>query len=245
MTMQRSLFQAAGLLGLVIVSQSALADDGNRYDRARYYNGEISSAGAYLEMMRGKATIIDVRTRREYAAGHPERAYNVPHPNIDAGVPRQDDERFYWEVHRIVGGRTETPVITVCRTGSRSITAANILADPQNLAGDPLRMAIPGGVPFTNVRNHWDGFVGLNRYAFKQQAGLGLVPDPETPLDLNNDGVINTDLADVFDHTRDANPDKDGWRNFQALPWNTRILRPYAYLRDTDQYACWQTDAGC
>ena len=39
------------------------------------------------------------------------------------------------------------------------------------------------------------------------------------PLDLNNDGVVQTeDTADVYTETKDANPDKDGWRNFAGLP---------------------------
>ena len=97
-----------------------------------------------------------------------------------------------------------------------------------------------GGIPFTNVANNWDGFVGQYKYAF-----IGGVPDPMLPLDLNNDGFINDDKNDVYEHTFDANPDKDGWRNFYNLPWTTKIRKPLAYEQDARQYACWQTDAGC
>lgn len=213
-------------------------DDGNRYNRPRYYDSEISSAEAYLDVSQNKLVILDVRRLREYAAGHPERAYNVPYPHIYDGD--QTAENFYWEAYDIVKGRTDTPIMTLCRTGSRSIDAANILSDPQNTAGDPRRTAVPGGIPFTNVRNNWDGFVGQYRYAF---AGSAPATDPLTPLDLNNNGELDQDFADIFPDTNpsaDANPDKDGWRNFQGLPWTTRILRPRAYLQDASLYTEFQ-----
>ena len=214
-------------------------DDGNRYNRDRQYASEVSVSEAYLDMMQNKAEILDVRTRREYAAGHPERAYNVPYPRIDTGY-NQNAADFYWAVYDLVKGNTDAPLYTLCRTGSRSIDAANILADPENEAEDPRRVAVLGAVPFSNVRNIWEGFVGQNLYAF-----IGGEPDPSIPLDLNNDGVINSDLPDVYAHTTDANPDKDGWRNFKQLAWSTKIRKPLAYLQDKWQYDCWQTDDGC
>lgn len=240
----KQVFASAGIISLLVAGTSFAADiptddNGNRYDRPRYYDYEISASDAYLDMMKNKRVIIDVRTRREYAAGHPKRAHNIPHPRIDTGID-QDDAVFYWAVYDAVNGKTDTPVTTLCRTGSRSITAANILADPQNLEGDPNRDIIPGGIAFTNVSNNWDGFVGLYKYAF-----IGGVPDPDAPLDLNNDGFINADQSDVYAHTADQNGDKDGWRNFYNLPWTTKIRKPLAYLQDVNQYACWQTDAGC
>lgn len=214
-------------------------DDGNRYNRDRQYHSEVSVGEGYSAMMQNEAVILDVRSRQEYAAGHPERAYNIPYPRIDTGY-NQDASVFYWEAYNTVNGDTDRPVYTLCRTGSRSIDAANILADPQNTAGDPRRAAVPGGIPFTHVRNIWEGFVGRELFAFD-----GSVPNPAIPLDLNNDGLINSDTADVYAHTKDANPDKDGWRNFQKLNWTTHIRKPLSYLKDKEQYACWQTDEGC
>ena len=240
-----------GFVGaLCLVPLSGVADDdGNRYNRDRQYDSEISSADAYQLMMQNKATVLDVRTRREYAAGHPERAYNIPYPRIDTGY-NQDESVFYWEVYKnIAKGNVDQLLLTLCRTGSRSIDAANILADPLNNAldarRDPVLPDLETGmdpVPFTNVRNIWEGFVGQYLYAF---TGPGTTPDPTIPLDLNNKDGINTDSADVYTHTADANPDKDGWRNFHNLPWDTLIIKPRAYLQDKTQYECWQTDAGC
>ena len=226
-------------------SMNAFADDGNRYNKDRVYNSEISAAETYLDMMQNKVTVIDVRRLREYAAGHPDRAYNVPYPHI-VGSGDQNSTDFYWEVYNVVHGNTDTPIDTLCRTGSRSVDAANILADPQNLEGDPRREPVSGGIPFTNVRNIWEGFVGQHKFAY---AGDDVLHDPadstvHIKLDLTNTGIVD-DSADVYAHTKDANPNKDGWRNFQQLPWSTKIRKPQAYQQDKKQYQCWQTDAGC
>jgi rhodanese-related sulfurtransferase len=229
----------AALSGSLVYADPA----GNRYFRDRQYNSEISAAETYLDMMQNKVTVIDVRRLREYAAGHPERAYNVPYPHIES-TNDQDAETFYWEVYNIVKGKTDMPLATLCRTGARSVAAGNILADPQNLAGDPSRGVVPGADPFTNVRNIWEGFVGQHKYAY---AGGDIAHDENGEhiiLDLSNQGIVS-DYSDVYAHTTDANPNKDGWRNFQKLPWTTRILKPLSYLQDKKQYECWQTDEGC
>jgi rhodanese-related sulfurtransferase len=215
-----------------VYAEDPAEGDGSRYNQERLYHSEISAADAYNEMRRNKSVLIDVRRLREFAAGHPERAYNVPYPHIVQGD--QDPAVFYWEVYDIVKGRTDTPITTLCRTGARSVLAANILADPEG-------EGVVGGIPFTNVRNIWEGFVGQPKYAYSG----GDVAEPHVKLDLNNDGVISDDSADVYDHTTDANPDKDGWRNFQQLPWSTKIRKKQAYLQDFKQYKCWRTDEGC
>jgi rhodanese-related sulfurtransferase len=226
---------------------SAWAEDnvGNRYFKDRQYNAEISASETYLDMMQNKVTVIDVRRLREYAAGHPERAYNIPYPHI-VGSRDQNASTFYWEVYNAVHGNVDTPIATLCRTGSRSVDAANILADPENTAGDPNRDPVYGAIPFTNVRNIWEGFVGQHKYAY---AGSDIAHDEDgnhTMLDLvNNDTLPTPDVADVYAHTKDANPNKDGWRNFMNLPWSTHIKKPLAYKQDKKQYACWQTDEGC
>jgi rhodanese-related sulfurtransferase len=236
---------------LCLFPLSSLADDdGNRYNRDRQYASEISSADAYQLMMLNMATVLDVRSRQEYAAGHPERAYNIPYPRIDSGLPNQDPTTFYWEVYnKIAKGDVDRELLTLCRTGSRSIDAANILADPSNTALDERRAPVGNDpetgmepVPFTNVRNIWEGFVGQYLYAF---TGPGTTPDPTIPLDLNNNDEIDSDSADVYSHRKDANPDKDGWRNFHNLPWSIKIRKPLAYMQDKEQYECWQTDEGC
>jgi rhodanese-related sulfurtransferase len=232
------------VLGVAVAfaAASQASADGNRYDRDRYYHSEISVAQAYLWMEhskdfknvpgQAKPVLVDVRTLREYAGGHPEDAYNIPYPNIKGVSPEvtQKPIDFYWMVHDLVSGNMNAPIMLLCRTGSRSIAAGNILANPEDFIPDG---AGAGLQPFTNVRNVWEGYVGLNLYAF---TGNPPVPVPTKPLDLNNDGVINADTADVHTQTKDANPDKDGWRNFAGLPWTTQIQKPLAYQRDPGLY---------
>jgi len=79
-----------------------------------------------------------------------------------------------------------------------------------------------------------------NRFRFPSTVSdqqMQLLPDGPYQLDLNNDGEINSDTADVYQETTDANPDKDGWRNFAGLPWTTHIKKPLAYERDPNWYS--------
>jgi hypothetical protein len=148
----------------------------------------------------------------------------------------QDPATFYWEVYDLVNGDLDRKIMLLCRTGSRSVRAGNILANPADPDGDPLTPT-PAGLEnapaFTNVYNIWEGFVGLYRYEF---TGSPPAPNPLERLDLNGDGLINDDFADVYTERTDANPDKDGWRNFAGLPWTTKIRRPLAYMQDPGQY---------
>jgi len=190
------------------------------------YASEISPAEAFLDTVvkRGKwsrpslkPVIIDVRSTPEYKAGHPEHSYNVPSPyiyqtcNDVEGDDRQPDgackdggdripqppEDFVTYVESIVPDK-DTPIYTLCRTGVRSVGAAEILTE----AG------------YKNVRNIWEGFVGVNLTApFQDPAQT----DPTVgPVDLNHDGQLTDE-------------DKNGWRNHQGLPYETRLLPKLMY----------------
>jgi len=204
--------------------------DESRSGLCGYYHSQISPAEAFLETVvnRGKWTdpskrpvILDVRSTPEYKAGHPEHAYNVPYPFIyqecatrapdgacTSSGPRinQNVADFVSHVESIIPDK-DTPIYTLCRTGVRSVGAANVLTD----AG------------YTNVRNVWEGFVGIYLTAPKKQADASILT---LPVDLNHDGALN-DL------------DKNGWRYHQKLPYDTRLLprliyQPMAYLYDLD-----------
>ncbi len=176
-----SLFMAT----LIGWSGAALAE-GNRYDFERYYHSEISSPEAYYKAIYTRPTayegdhriqfaaatpqpiIIDVRDVTEYAAGHPDYALSIPYPYIlgrtdDPGFIGQSPEAFVAAVEAAIPDRS-TPIYTLCRTGSRSVSAANLLAE----AG------------YTEVRNVWEGFVGR----YKQDVD-------GNDLDLNNNGELD------------------------------------------------------
>jgi rhodanese-related sulfurtransferase len=164
----------------------------------------------------------------EYAAGHPNGSYNIPYPRICSDCETQSDETFYWEVYKTVRGDTDREIFTLCRTGSRSISSANVLSNPSEYGID--------GPAFTQVRNIWEGFVGKYKFAYEGSTIMLDTNGEPFPLDLNNNGEMDSDSADVYQERKDANPDKDGWRNFQKLPWTTRIHRHNAYLGDAAQY---------
>ena len=170
----------------------------NRSGTCGYYASEISAARAFVDtvVLQGRwgnpaeqPVIIDVRSTSEYRAGHPDFAYNVPYPYIyqqcdangrtaDGACAKakvseiaQDNADFVAYVQSLVRSK-DTPIYTLCRTGVRSVAAANLLTD----AG------------FTNVHNIWEGFVGVNLMAPKKQ------PDGTTksmPVDLDHNGVLN------------------------------------------------------
>lgn len=167
-----STFPVAIALSLLSASTAPLAE-GNRYDLPRSYHSEVSAAEAYIATHSDdghsqRAVIIDVRKVEEYTAGHPEKALHIPYPHIH-GSPgtaeyiAQAPEDFVNAVLAAVPDRA-TPIFTLCRTGQRSVLAANLLS----AAG------------YTHVRNIWQGFVGNT----KRDVG-------GNELDLNNNGVID------------------------------------------------------
>ncbi|NOQ80574.1 MAG: hypothetical protein GQ546_14380 [Gammaproteobacteria bacterium] len=170
----KSLFKGCAILA--ISASINVYAEGNRYDLPRNYHSDISAAKAYIltnhdEGNVGKndfanAVIIDVRTVEEYGAGHPSRSYNIPFPHIQSRPNKpdyisQEPEQFVYDVMAAFPD-TSTPILTLCRTGYRSVLAGNLLAD----AG------------YTNVRNIWQGFVGRTK-----------VDTAGNTLDLNNNGV--------------------------------------------------------
>jgi len=206
----------------------------NRSGICGNYAAEISPAEAFLNTVvnRGKwsnpserPVIIDVRSTSEYKAGHPEHAYNVPSPYIyqycnhqSSGVDRRPDGAcvsggaridqteadFVSYVESIIPDK-DTPIYTMCRTGVRSVGAAEFLTN----AG------------YTNVHNIWEGFVGVNLTAPFQDADH-TDPTPK-PVDLNHDGKLTDE-------------DKNGWRNHQGLPYETRLLPNLIYQPSAETY---------
>lgn len=74
----------------------------------------------------GGATIVDVRSTREYAAGHPAGAINVPllehDEDTDQLMPNPDFVRIMQ-----ANVPTDTPVLVSCQSGVRSVRASQML----------------------------------------------------------------------------------------------------------------------
>lgn len=140
--------------------------------------------GHHHEVEGARPVIVDVRSIPEYVAGHPQGAYNIPYPFIvqDCATmtadgacsgpgPRtpQTDEDFIAAMEQAVPDK-DTPIYTLCRTGHRSVLAANLLT----------------AHGYKHVRNIWQGFVGQTKVDFYLNG----------PLDLNHDGAITDDDKD-------------------------------------------------
>jgi len=64
------------------------------------------------ELLRNGAIIVDVRTEREFKAGHAKGSINIPLDKLTKNLSRLKKDK---------------PVITCCASGMRSGTAKNIL----------------------------------------------------------------------------------------------------------------------
>jgi len=98
----------------------------------------------------------------------------------------------------------DTYILTLCRTGYRSVQAANLLTD----AG------------YKHVRNIWEGFVGNYKYAYDDATGTVKVPLEQ--LDLNHDGKFT-------DADKDGWSNFQGLPTTTKLN-PQRIFKPYSYL---------------
>jgi rhodanese-related sulfurtransferase len=196
---------------------------------AKAYMDGVVHHGLFQTKKRSEwPVILDVRSLPEYKAGHPGRSYNVPYPYIyqycdaqgrepdgackkalvdDDGKRveiKQEVSDFVSYVESIVPDKN-TPIYTLCRTGSRSVGAANRLTE----AG------------YKNVYNIWEGFVGINLKA------------PQYGVDENGNQVVVDAAVDLNHDGKFTDQDKNGWIYFGGLPYSTRLLpnriyKPYA-----------------
>ena len=84
----------------------------------------ISPAEAHAKMQNESFTYVDVRTEDEFAAGHPEGAFNVPISNPGAGglEPNAD---FLAVMEKTFA--KDAPLIVGCKMGGRSARAQEAL----------------------------------------------------------------------------------------------------------------------
>ncbi|MFK7952738.1 MAG: rhodanese-like domain-containing protein [Ekhidna sp.] len=64
------------------------------------------------ELLANGATIVDVRSKAEYASGHLNKSINIPLDQLKTGLNKLDKNK---------------PVITCCASGMRSASAKSIL----------------------------------------------------------------------------------------------------------------------
>lgn len=107
---------------------------------ASLYKADINSQTAY-EMQQKGAILIDVRTSREFEFSRPKDAINIPVFYEKAGQ-RVFNQDFVEQIDYALKGNHDKEVILICRSGSRTKFASNLLANEG----------------FTNVYNIQQGF---------------------------------------------------------------------------------------
>lgn len=84
----------------------------------------ISPSEAHAKMQNESFTYVDVRTEDEFAAGHPEGAFNVPISNPSAGG--MDPNADFLTVMEKTFAK-DAPLIVGCKMGGRSARAQEAL----------------------------------------------------------------------------------------------------------------------
>lgn len=110
------------------------------FQKAMIYRADIDSKTAY-EMQQNGVMIIDVRTKREFNTLRAKDSINIP-VFYEQNGKRVFNRNFGNEIYTVVNKDLNKKIILICRSGSRTKLASNLLAYNG----------------FTNVYNIKDGF---------------------------------------------------------------------------------------
>lgn len=91
------------------------------------YKADINSKAAY-ELQQKGALLIDVRTKREFEFLHAKDSINIPVFFEQTGQ-RVFNQNFVEQIDYAVKGNHDKEIILICRSGSRTKFAANLLAN--------------------------------------------------------------------------------------------------------------------
>jgi rhodanese-related sulfurtransferase len=111
------------LLVSIILSTSVFSAD----KRVQNYYADISAKEAYKLQGEG-VVLLDIRTKREYNQLHPKGSVLLP-AFFERFGQRVENKNFVAQVGNLLDDDTEKPIVLICRSGSRSNYAGNLLAD--------------------------------------------------------------------------------------------------------------------
>jgi rhodanese-related sulfurtransferase len=94
--------------------------------RVQYYYADISAKEAFKLHSDG-VVLIDVRTKGEYDRLHPKGAILLP-LFFEKFGKRVENKQFVSQVNELVKSKKDTPIILICRSGSRTHYGSNLLA---------------------------------------------------------------------------------------------------------------------
>lgn len=93
---------------------------------ATLYKADITANKAY-ELQKQGTLLIDTRTISEYKELHPKGSINIPVFYEKKGQ-RVFNQNFLYEVYNALNKNLDKEVILICRSGSRTKLASNLLA---------------------------------------------------------------------------------------------------------------------
>jgi len=96
------------------------------FQKAMLYKADINSKTAY-EMQKKGSLIIDVRTKREFQTLRAKDSINIPVFYEQKGK-RVFNKNFTQEVYAALNGDLNKEAILICRSGSRTKLASNLLS---------------------------------------------------------------------------------------------------------------------
>ncbi|WP_121626555.1 rhodanese-like domain-containing protein [Poseidonibacter antarcticus] len=102
------------------------ADTQINYNTAKLYKEDISSSTAYKMQQKG-ALLIDVRTKVEFEESRAKNSINIPIFK-DQNGKRVFNKAFLNEVYQASNRNLNKKILLICRSGSRTKVASNILA---------------------------------------------------------------------------------------------------------------------
>ena len=102
------------------------ADTQINYNTAKLYKEDISSSTAYKMQQKG-ALLIDVRTKVEFEESRAKNSINIPIFK-DQNGKRVFNKAFLNEVYQASNKNLNKKILLICRSGSRTKVASNILA---------------------------------------------------------------------------------------------------------------------
>ncbi|NQY20066.1 MAG: rhodanese-like domain-containing protein [Campylobacteraceae bacterium] len=114
------------LLILLFLISSAFAQ--TDYYSAFLYKEDITAKRAYFLQTSENVLIIDVRTKAEFKEGRAKDSINIPLFKL-INDKRVFNKNFLKEVFILLNNDVNKKVILICRSGSRTKVASNLLAE--------------------------------------------------------------------------------------------------------------------
>ncbi len=112
------------ILSLALVFTTLFAEID--FQKAMIYKADINSTTAY-NMQKEGTLIVDVRTKREFNTLRAKNSINIP-VFYEKNGQRVFNKNFPNEIYKTLNGDINKDVILICRSGSRTKLASNLLA---------------------------------------------------------------------------------------------------------------------